>query len=98
MADRLSLVEGDITRLAVDAIAKTAVWAPDFGYLTSSMIQSDFDPKFPIELLDKDFRYALELAGSDKTPMIEKAHETLKRALAEGLGAENMTAVAKLYR
>ncbi|MBP0614027.1 NAD(P)-dependent oxidoreductase [Jiella mangrovi] len=86
------------TQTAVDAIAKTAVWAPNFGYVTSSMIRSDFDPKFPVELLDKDFRYALGLAGSDKAPMIEKAHETLKQAISEGLGAENMTAVAKLYR
>ncbi|MBO0905324.1 NAD(P)-dependent oxidoreductase [Jiella sonneratiae] len=86
------------TQTAVDAIAKTAVWAPNFAYLTSSMIKSDFDPKFPVELLDKDFRYALGLTGKGEAPMIEKAHETFERAIAEGLGAENMTAVAKLYR
>nr|WP_255699903.1 NAD(P)-dependent oxidoreductase [Jiella avicenniae] len=86
------------TQTAVDAIAKTAVWAPNFGYLTGSMIQSDFDPKFPITLIDKDFRYALALAGADRAPVVDKVRESFEGAIAEGLGAENMTALAKLYR
>ena len=86
------------TKAAVDAISKTAVWAPNFGYLTNSMMSGDFDPKFPVELIDKDFRYALALAGADKAPLVQHVHEAFERAIGEGLGPENMTALAKLYR
>ncbi|MEX6506391.1 NAD(P)-dependent oxidoreductase [Jiella sp. M17.18] len=86
------------TQTAVDAISQTSVWAPNFGYLTSTMIKGDFSPKFPVELIDKDFRYALALAGEDKAPLVQHVHETFQRAIAEGLVAENMTALAKLYR
>jgi 3-hydroxyisobutyrate dehydrogenase len=84
---------------ALAAIAGTPVWAPVANYLTSTMVEDNFAPQFPVELIDKDFRYTLQVAGEDAAvPMIATAHRTFQRAADQGLGEENMTAVVKLYR
>lgn len=85
------------TKTAVDAISETTVWAPNFGYLTGSMMKGDYDPKFPIDLIEKDFRYALSVAGKDEAPLIGHVRETIRRAISEGYGKDNMTALRKLY-
>lgn len=57
------------------------------------------EPMFPISLVEKDLRYALtqgERSGS-LTSATRGAQELFARALAAGLGDENITAVAKLF-
>ncbi|MEN3793697.1 NAD(P)-dependent oxidoreductase [Fulvimarina sp. MAC3] len=85
------------TKTAVDAISETAIWAPNFGYLTGSMMKGDYDPKFPIELIEKDFRYAQSVSGESNSPLIGHVRESIQRAISEGYGKDNMTALRKLY-
>ncbi|RFC64253.1 NAD(P)-dependent oxidoreductase [Fulvimarina endophytica] len=85
------------TKTAVEAIAKTSVWAPNAGYLTKTMIARDFEPKFPVDLIEKDFRYALSVAGKDRAPLVAHVHEIIERAISKGYGEDNMTALRKLY-
>lgn len=80
------------------AIAGTSVWAPVAHYLSGTMIAGSFTPQFPIELIEKDFGYALQAAQSTEAmPTISAASGVFKQAIVRGLAAENMTAVVQLF-
>ena len=80
------------------AVAETPVWAPVDHYLSASMMAEDFRPQFPVELIAKDFGYTLEAAGeASQMPVASATLGVFLQALKQGLGNNNMTAVAKLY-
>lgn len=83
---------------SLKAVATTPVWAPVANYLTGSMLSGNFAPQFPVTLIDKDFRYALEVSGgAERTPLIAAVHTVFQTGIDQGLGDLNMTSVAKLY-
>lgn len=83
---------------ALKAISGTPVWAPVANYLAGSMLQGDFRPQFPIELIEKDFGYAIAAAGSEaNAPMLVAARAVFQKGIEHGSGGENMTAVARLF-
>ena len=83
---------------SLKAVASTPVWAPVANYLTGSMLSENFAPQFPVTLIDKDFRYALEVSGgAERTPLIAAVHTVFQTGIDQGLGDLNMTSVAKLY-
>jgi 3-hydroxyisobutyrate dehydrogenase-like beta-hydroxyacid dehydrogenase len=49
-------------------------------------------------MIEKDLGYALEMAGEVPLPIVAATRDVLNRAIAAGLGDENVTAVSKLYR
>lgn len=59
-----------------------------------------FDPMFPIALVAKDFRYVLATAAScgASLPLTRRSSELFDQAVSAGLGDENITAIAKLFR
>jgi len=61
-----------------------------------AMADRNFAPAFPVDLIEKDLAY-LGLTTTDTAPVSTAAHAVFTRAIAEGFGAENMTAVARLY-
>lgn len=65
-----------------------------------AMLADKFAAMFPIELVAKDFRYAAQAAegAGAHVPLTRQAGEVFAAAAASGLGAENITAVAKHYR
>lgn len=65
--------------------------------VTLAMLASNFAPAFPVELVEKDLGYLGKEALPDATPVSAAARAVFARAMAAGLAAENMTAVAKLY-
>jgi 3-hydroxyisobutyrate dehydrogenase len=80
------------------AVSKTSVWSPVAGYLTGTMVSKNFSPQFPVELIEKDFSYVLETAGtSESVPTTAAARQVFSAAIAKGLGDENMTAVVRLF-
>lgn len=84
--------------IALKAISGTPVWAPVANYLAGSMQQGDFRPQFPIELIEKDFGYAIAAAGSEAAaPMLAAARSVFKKGIECGFGGDNMTAVARLF-
>ncbi|BEV14362.1 NAD(P)-dependent oxidoreductase [Herbaspirillum sp. DW155] len=86
----------DVARV-LDAVAITPVWSPVAGRISGSMLAGNFAPQFPIELIEKDFGYTLQAAGSDVVaPTIAAARSVFRAAIERGLGDENMTAVVKL--
>jgi 3-hydroxyisobutyrate dehydrogenase len=83
---------------ALKAIAGTAAWSPAANNLSGSMLAGNFSPQFPIELIEKDFGYTIDAAGSpEAAPTIAAARRIFQTAIAEGLGGENMTGVVQLF-
>lgn len=82
---------------SLKALSATAIWAPVDHYLTSSMIAENFTPLFPVTMLEKDFAYALGVAGgAGRAPVVDAVHGRLKQAIDAGLGGLNMTGLVKL--
>jgi 3-hydroxyisobutyrate dehydrogenase len=83
---------------AMKAIGGTAAWSPAANNLSGSMLAGNFSPQFPIELIEKDFGYAVDAAGSpEAAPTIAAARSVFQMAIAKGFGSENMTGVAQLF-
>jgi 3-hydroxyisobutyrate dehydrogenase len=83
---------------AMQAIGRTAVWSPAANHLSSSMLSGNFAPQFPIELIEKDFGYAIDVAGSpEAAPTIAAARGVFRKAITKGFGTENMTGVVQLF-
>jgi 3-hydroxyisobutyrate dehydrogenase len=82
---------------SIDALASLPVTSPAArGALALIQAKSDA-PLFPIDLVEKDFVYALEQPGAI-LPMTRAGHECFMKAKTEGLAAFNITAIARLYQ
>jgi 3-hydroxyisobutyrate dehydrogenase len=84
---------------ALEIMCFTPVTSPAAKIAGQAMLAGNFTPMFPVELVEKDFSYALESASSSqsKLPVVHSTHAVMKTALAEGLAQDNLTALAKLY-
>jgi len=82
------------------ALETLPVMSPAAKAALAGMLADSFAPLFPVELIEKDLRYAVAAAGSLETrlPVTECVQQVFQRAAASGLCYENLTAVAKLHR
>jgi 3-hydroxyisobutyrate dehydrogenase len=83
----------------VEIVGATPVCSPAAKIAAGGMLAGNFAPMFPIDLVAKDFSYVERTATSLSADMpIAKATATaFGKAIASGLAAENITAIAKLY-
>jgi 3-hydroxyisobutyrate dehydrogenase len=84
---------------AVDILGGLPVLSPAGKGAALSMVARNFAPMFPIELVEKDFHYAIaaaKLLGSP-APMTTSAHAIYATAMQRGFGAENIAGVSRLY-
>lgn len=89
---------GVTAQAAVELLGSTPVCSPAARVAAASMAASAFDPMFPIELVEKDFGYALDWAATEGSPpLMTAAHSVFAEALRRGLGDRHLTAVARLY-
>lgn len=65
--------------------------------VTLGMLARNFAPAFPVELVEKDLGYLVGETAPGSMPLNAAARAVFARAIAAGLAADNMTAVAKLY-
>lgn len=85
-------------RRILDAIAATPVWSVVAGRAADSILAGDFAPQFPVELIEKDFGYTMQTAGSPEVaPTIAAARGVFRRAIEQGLGKSHMTSVVRMY-
>ncbi len=63
------------------------------------MVKSHHAPMFPIELVEKDFRYVIQTAQvfEASTPASTAIHDVYQEAIARGHGSENITGIAQLF-
>ena len=84
---------------AVEIIGATPVCSAAVKVAAGMMLADAFAPMFPIELVAKDFGYALDAAGSaGMAPMIAAAKEVYSHAMTRGLGGDHLTSIVQLYR
>lgn len=96
----LAATQGLDTARVTAIIGETPVASPALKAAMASMVAGVFAPMFPVDLVAKDFALAKAMGqrGESATPMTEAAGAVFNNALGAGLGAENLTAVATLYR
>ena len=84
---------------AVDAIAATPACSIAAKGAAASMLANRFEPLFPVELVEKDLRYARALADgvNAKLPLSDAAREVMSTAIARNFGADHLTGVIRLY-
>lgn len=88
----------DVVR-AIEVLGTLAVTSPAAKGALASMQARRFEPMFPVALVEKDLRYALELAstGGADTPLTALVHGVFARAALQGCAGENITAAAKMF-
>jgi len=83
---------------AAAIVGSTPAASPAAKGVMAGMLAGNFAPLFPIDLVEKDFTYALEAAGGpDHGPLAAATLAVLRRASEMGFGQEHLTALAKLY-
>jgi len=88
----------DTTR-AFEVITSTAVISPAAKIAAGAMLAGNYSPLFPIELVEKDLGYAINVAKhlGALSPISEATLHVFQTALERGHGNDNITGVAKLY-
>jgi len=82
----------------LDAVSATAMWNPHLTRDAASMLTGNFEPQFPVRLLEKDLGYTVQTGGGEASmPTVSAVRSIFRRAIDENLGNLNMTAVAKLF-
>ncbi len=84
---------------AVDVLGTLPVTSPKAKVVAELMAERTFDPLFPIDLVAKDFRYAVETAeaAGAAVPTTEAVRAVFERARAKGHGDANITGIARLF-
>jgi 3-hydroxyisobutyrate dehydrogenase-like beta-hydroxyacid dehydrogenase len=84
---------------AADILGATPVASPAAKAAMASMVAQAFAPMFPVELVAKDFDYALKGAqeAGCETPISAAARGVFAAALRQSLGALHLTSVRNLY-
>ena len=81
------------------ALAQTPAWSMIATRNTPSMLNGHFAPLFPVELIEKDMRYMLDSVGENQmSPVIRATQQVFQQGVEHGFGAEQMTAVIKLFQ
>ena len=79
----------------LESLGELPVISPAAKGAGSLMVANQHAPMFPIELVEKDFRYVLEMARSvgASSPITTAIQAVYEDAIAKGYGSENITSV-----
>lgn len=85
---------------AINWLNQLPTTSPALKGIGALMAAQNYAPLFPIDLVEKDFRYAQTLAQSleAKVPTIEAVGNIYQQAQRAGYGTDNIAGVAQLYR
>jgi 3-hydroxyisobutyrate dehydrogenase len=84
---------------AMEVIGATPVASPATKGAAAAMLAAAFAPAFPNDLVEKDFRLALQTGdetGAD-LPVTRATRAVYAAAMTEGFGADNITGVVQRY-
>ncbi len=84
---------------AVEILNTLPTTSPSMQMAGKLMAAKNYDPMFPIDLVEKDLSYALRLAehSKSKTPTLETVQSVYAQAKAQGHGGDNIVGVAQLF-
>ena len=98
-AEAMSLIRqsGLDREKSVSVLSNSALASPLIKRIVSAMAADDFTPNFPLKLMAKDIRYAINEAAKCGLPLrtATPALEVFKHAVGEGLGEQDFSAVVK---
>ena len=100
LAELVGMLEraGADVEATLKAVAATPVWSVVAQRAADSMLAGQFAPQFPVELIEKDFGYTVETAGSEQAvPAIAAVRGVFRQGIERGLGKQHMTAVVRLF-
>ena len=83
----------------IEILGATPLCSPAAKGAAASMLAGNFTPLFPVELIEKDLRYtqAAAAAYSASLPMTDATRTIMANALSNGMGADHLTCIARLY-
>jgi 3-hydroxyisobutyrate dehydrogenase len=101
----ISELVGVLKKNGVDETRASAIFgelpvtSPAVKGALASIGARNFAPMFPIDLVEKDFRYLLETAqtSNSSVPTASAVHQIFANARDAGHGEQNITGVALLY-
>ncbi|KUO95969.1 NAD(P)-dependent oxidoreductase [Ferroacidibacillus organovorans] len=95
----LARAAGVDTQKWMELLAGSAARSGVMEYKGPKLVNRDFSPQFTANLLAKDVQLAIELArrAGLPLPVLASAQQVLQMARAQGWGAEDMIAIAKVY-
>ncbi|MGL4573685.1 MAG: NAD(P)-dependent oxidoreductase [Burkholderiaceae bacterium] len=84
---------------AGDILSGMPIMSPAATGALRGMLAQDFAPQFPIDLVEKDFGYALASAEGlgAPLPVVAQVRAQFSAARAKGLGERNISAITRLY-
>jgi 3-hydroxyisobutyrate dehydrogenase len=85
---------------ALSVLTEGAPGSPIVKLLSQRMTARDFTPNFPLKLMAKDLRYAVEEAQAHSLPLSTAAAalDVMMKADEEGLGEKDFSAVVEFLR
>lgn len=102
VAELIGFLEGSglDAEATIGLLGDTPVMSPAAKGVASLMLAGNFAPMFPIDLVAKDFRYAVA-AGSAveaELPLVQSTGEVFRVAAERGYGGDNIAGVVQLYQ
>ncbi|VAW91411.1 hypothetical protein MNBD_GAMMA22-2707 [hydrothermal vent metagenome] len=101
----LSEMLGTLSRVGIDKnstlslLSKLPITSPALIGIGLGMSEDNYTPLFPVDLVEKDFSYLLQLAKdqSASIPMANAALDVYQKAQSSGFGDNNISGVVKMY-
>ncbi|PSM47544.1 NAD(P)-dependent oxidoreductase [Chroococcidiopsis sp. CCALA 051] len=84
---------------AIECLGELPVISPAAKVAGNLMLAQNHAPLFPIELVEKDFRYVIQTAQAVEAliPTSAAVRDVYQTAIANGYGSDNITGVAQLF-
>ncbi|WOD36966.1 NAD(P)-dependent oxidoreductase [Nodosilinea sp. E11] len=84
---------------AMALLGELPILSPAAKLAGNLMLTGNHAPLFPIELVEKDFRYAIatEQTSGAKMPIATALQDVYQKAITEGYGKDNITGVIQLF-
>lgn len=84
---------------ALEALKALPVTSPALAGAGGLMVARNFAPMFPVALVEKDLRYAVEGAEAlgGELPVTGAVRAVFRRAVDEGFGGDNIVGVARVF-
>jgi 3-hydroxyisobutyrate dehydrogenase len=85
---------------AIEIIGATPVASAAAKVAAAGMLGGQFNPMFPVELVEKDFGYVEASASTiqSKAPLAKATRSVMASAIAAGFGKDNLTGIVRLYQ
>ncbi len=84
----------------IGLLGDTPVMSPAAKGVAGLMLAGNFAPMFPIDLVAKDFRYAVAAGSAVEAalPLVQSTGDVFRIATEHGYGGDNIAGVVQLYR